>query len=136
MPEFELDETLATVAIAICDLPLCSVRLMRDGRWPWLMLVPRIANLSEWYELDTAQQEQASREIALVSRVLKDLSGCEKINVGALGNMVRQMHIHVIARSTGDANWPGPVWGFGEPRPRTDAELAEWRGRVRDALGA
>lgn len=122
MTAFALDPRLAGDSTPVCDLPLCSVRLMRDARFDWLLLVPRGSGLVEIIDLDDADQQRLMREIATASRVLKTQTDCDKLNVAALGNMVPQLHIHVIARRKGDAAWPGPVWGIGQPVARAAAE--------------
>ncbi len=86
---------------------------MNDARFPWLILVPRRNDLSELIDLDASDRATLMEEIAAVSAVLKSRPGVDKINIGALGNIVRQLHVHVVARSVGDAAWPGPVWGAG-----------------------
>ena len=113
MTAFQLDVRLDADTLPVAELALCSLRLMNDERWPWLILVPRIAGASEMHDLSHADQMQLARETALVAKVLKTATNAEKINSAAIGNIVRQLHVHVIARSHGDANWPGPVWGFG-----------------------
>lgn len=124
MSNFKADPRLDGDTIKIADLDMCELRLMDDARWPWLILVPRLKEAIEWHELFTDQRQDIDFEIANVAGVLKSITGCEKINIGSLGNMVRQLHIHVIARSEGDANWPGPVWGFGE-KQRYEADQAK-----------
>lgn len=111
MSEFNLHPQLAADCLHIKSMDTCELLLLNDSRWPWLILVPRIENAVEWHELFTDQRQDIDLEVANVASVLKGLTGCEKINIASLGNMVRQLHIHVIARSEGDANWPGPVWG-------------------------
>ncbi len=113
MINFSYDPRLAGDTLSVTALPLCDVRLMNDARWPWLILVPRIAGASEVHDLSDAGQMVLAQETALVARALKDFTACEKINSAAIGNIVHQLHVHVIARSQSDANWPGPVWGFG-----------------------
>ncbi len=113
MTAFQLDGRLNADTLPVAELGLCSLRLMNDERWPWLILVPRIAGASEVHELSHADQMQLAKETALLAKVLKTATNAEKINSAAIGNIVRQLHVHVIARSHGDANWPGPVWGFG-----------------------
>jgi diadenosine tetraphosphate (Ap4A) HIT family hydrolase len=120
---FILDERLAADTIEIGDLALSTLRLMDDSRFVWLVLVPRRANLSELIDLDAPARALLMEEIAAVSKILADAPGVDKINVGALGNIVRQLHVHVVARRIGDAAWPGPVWGAGAPR-RYDRERA------------
>jgi diadenosine tetraphosphate (Ap4A) HIT family hydrolase len=112
--EFELDPRLAADSHWVADGPMCQVRLMDDMRFPWLVLVPRIAGAVEWFDLDEADQRAVFDETSQAARLLREQSGCDKINIGALGNIVRQLHVHVVARRGGDAAWPGPVWGNGE----------------------
>jgi diadenosine tetraphosphate (Ap4A) HIT family hydrolase len=113
---FALDARLAADTFPVGDLALSRLLLMDDARFCWLILVPRQGNLSELVDLDAHGRAALMEEIAWVSEVLRDLPGVDKINVGALGNLVRQLHIHVVARRIGDAAWPGPVWGAGAPR--------------------
>jgi diadenosine tetraphosphate (Ap4A) HIT family hydrolase len=122
MTSFELDARLAGNTLTVGELPLCSVRLMNDKRWPWLVLVPRIFMASEIHDLSEDAQFQLARETALIASQLKKVSGCEKINSAAIGNVVSQLHVHLIGRSTGDPNWPAPVWGFGQNVPYNGAE--------------
>jgi len=117
MSEFILNERLEADTHEVCELENCSVRLLDDARWSWLVLVPRIAGAVEWHDLSKGQRIMIDDEVARTSKALKAMTACEKINIATIGNMVRQMHIHVIARNEGDANWPGPVWGFGEREP-------------------
>jgi len=114
---FELSPRLAGDSIFLTDWPLCQLRLMDDARFPWLILVPRRPGLEEWTELSSADQVALSAEIAQAGRGLARMFAPKKLNVGALGNIVRQMHVHVIARFETDAAWPGPVWGQGERVP-------------------
>jgi len=127
---FELDPRLQADTVPLGDLPLCHVRWMDDARYPWLVLVPRGGWWSELDQLDRAQRGQLMDEIALASQVLRGMEGVDKINVGALGNIVRQLHVHVLARRVGDPAWPGPVWGHGTP-VRLDADRTL---RQRDAM--
>lgn len=130
MTGFSLSPRLAADSVFVTDWPLCQVRLMDDQRFPWLILVPRRAGLEEWSELTRADAHQLSEEIARAGEGLVQHFKPTKINVGALGNIVRQMHVHVIARFEADAAWPGPVWGQGtrlsyetEARERLCGEL-------------
>jgi diadenosine tetraphosphate (Ap4A) HIT family hydrolase len=109
-----LDPRLATDSQPVISLALCDVRLMDDARYPWLLLVPRIAGLVEVTDLAEPEQQALWREVHAASLALRQVCPCEKINIGALGNIVRQLHVHVVARSVGDAAWPGPVWGHGK----------------------
>lgn len=117
MSNFQLDSRLAADTFWVGSYELCEVRLMDDRRWPWLILVPKIVNLAEIHDASANQQEKMALETASAAEALKKRTNCEKINSAAIGNIVRQLHIHVIARNEGDANWPGPVWGFGERQP-------------------
>ena len=130
MTGFELSPRLVADSIFLTDWPLCQLRLMDDARFPWLILVPRRPGLEEWTELSSADQVALSAEIAQAGRGLARLFAPKKLTVGALGNIVRQMHVHVIARFETDAAWPGPVWGQGtrvpyerEARDRLCADL-------------
>lgn len=116
---FELDPRLAHDTAFIADWPLCRVLLMDDARFPWLVLVPRRAALVELDDLDEADDARLVHEIRRAMKALRDVAGCDKLNVGALGNIVRQLHVHVVARRGGDAAWPGPVWGHGPARSYT-----------------
>ena len=113
----EIDERLAFDSLLIGQLEACQVRLMDDCRWPWLILLPMRPGLVELHDLSPREHIVVAREIAGVSKALKQTTGALKINIGALGNIVRQLHVHVVARKEGDPGWPGPVWGFGERRP-------------------
>jgi diadenosine tetraphosphate (Ap4A) HIT family hydrolase len=123
---FALDPRLAAETIVVADWALCRVLLRDDVRFPWLVLVPRRAGLVEMHELQHAERMVLIEEIARASRGLKHIAGAAKINVGALGNLVAQLHVHVVARTPDDAAWPGPVWGHGHPEP--------YDGPARDAL--
>jgi diadenosine tetraphosphate (Ap4A) HIT family hydrolase len=124
MTPFRLDERLERDSLEVGALGLCQLRLMNDRRWPWLVLVPMRANAVEIHELAGSDQVTLAQETALAASVLKELTGCEKINSAALGNIVRQLHVHVVARRSGDPNWPGPVWGFGVRDPYVEEESA------------
>lgn len=117
MERFKLDPRLEKDSRPMIVIGLCQLRLMNDSRWPWLLLVPQRPGVSEVFELTPLDQTMLTFEIGLVGKALKQASGCTKINVGALGNQVRQLHVHVIARSEGDPAWPGPVWGVGSSTP-------------------
>lgn len=115
MIPFDLNARLAGDSLHVADLPLCAVRLMKDANYPWLLLVPRKPDLIEIIDLDRADRAQLMEEIALASEALRAVADCEKLNVGALGNQVSQLHVHVIARNRDDAAWPNPVWGAAPP---------------------
>lgn len=128
---FELHDRLSGDTALVTDWPLCRILLMDDVTYPWLVLVPRRHGVTEIHELDANDRATLIEELAEASRRLHNHSHADKINVAALGNVVPQLHIHVIARFTTDAAWPKPVWGvvpgqrFGEDA--RDARLAELR---------
>lgn len=132
--DFSLDPRLAADSCAVTTLPLCELRLMNDARYPWLILVPRQAGLVEISDLAAAEQTRLWQEVNQAAAALRATAPCDKLNLGALGNMVRQLHVHVIARCIGDAAWPGPVWGYGAALAYTETELAERRDALRRAL--
>ncbi|MBY5809013.1 HIT domain-containing protein [Rhizobium leguminosarum] len=134
MNGFVLDPRLENDSISIMATGLCDLRLSKDARWPWLILVPRRADITEIFELTPLDQVLLAFETELVAKALKKITGATKINVGALGNIVRQLHVHVIARFEGDANWPGPVWGFGHAEPYEDGKRDEFTAKLREAL--
>lgn len=116
---FEPDPRLSADSLLVADGPLSQLRLMDDARFPWLVLVPRIAGASEWIDLDGAAQRLLLAEVNLAGQLLRASAApaLDKINIGALGNVVRQLHVHVVGRREGDAAWPGPVWGAGRREP-------------------
>ena len=122
---FRLDARLAADCVVLGDLALCRVLLFRDQRFPWLILVPRRTPAVEIIDLDPADQSRLWSEVAAASVVLKSMTGCHKLNVAALGNMVPQLHVHIVARFRSDAAWPQPVWGQGRAEPYArEVELA------------
>lgn len=114
MTGFSLTPRLEADSVFLTDWPLCQLRLMDDARFPWLILIPRRPGLEEWTELSPEDLALLAAEIGKAGRGLTQMFKPKKLNVGALGNIVRQMHVHVIARFESDAAWPGPVWGQGE----------------------
>jgi diadenosine tetraphosphate (Ap4A) HIT family hydrolase len=110
---FMLDPRLAAETCPVASLPLCDVLLMNDARYAWLILVPRQAGLVEIADLNDADQLALWQEVNRAAAALRLASPCEKLNIAALGVIVRQLHVHVLARNPGDAAWPGPVWGNG-----------------------
>ncbi|MEN1727629.1 MAG: HIT family protein [Pseudomonadota bacterium] len=115
MSEFTLDPRLKADSMPVLDLPLCSLRLMNDQRFPWLLLIPRRSGMEEILDLSREDQQQLWVEIRQVTRAMQALLAPDKLNVAALGNQVRQLHVHVIARYQDDDAWPAPVWGVGSP---------------------
>jgi diadenosine tetraphosphate (Ap4A) HIT family hydrolase len=131
---FTLHPTLARDTVVVTRLPLCRVLLMRDRRFPWLILVPELEAAREIHQLPAADRASLIEEIARVSEVMTRLFQPDKINVGALGNIVPQLHVHVVARFAADPAWPGPVWGSGPAEPYAEGALEELRARLESAL--
>lgn len=117
MNDFILNERLAGDTFPIADLPLSRVLLMNDARYPWIILVPRYASISEVFELPAAEQQQLWREATQLGEAMKTALGGEKVNIASLGNVVSQLHVHVVLRRHTDATWPAPVWGNGASEP-------------------
>ncbi len=131
---FTLDERLERDGIPIASIGLCQMRLMNDRRWPWLVLIPQREGISEIFDLTPLDQTMLTFETTMAATALKTVTGAQKINVGALGNIVRQLHVHIIARNDGDPNWPGPVWGFGKPEPWDEKEHRDFAARILENL--
>ncbi|TAM99360.1 MAG: HIT domain-containing protein [Rhizobiaceae bacterium] len=131
---FSLDPRLEMDSHPVLCLGLCELRLMDDRRWPWLILVPQRQGAQEIHDLTPLDQAMLAFETNMVAQALKEITACAKINTGALGNSVRQMHIHVVARSEGDPNWPGPVWGFGSRDPYQPEALYEFAQKVKERI--
>ena len=132
---FELHPTLAADTVRVADLGLSRLLLMNDRRFAWTILVPRIAGLRELHDLGTADADRLTAEIRAVSRLLLARERADKMNVAALGNMVPQLHAHVIARFATDPAWPGPVWGKVPPRPYAAGEAEKLIVSLRPLLG-
>ena len=113
--QFALHAQLARDTVAVGELALSRVLLANDANYPWLILVPRRPALVEIIDLAENEQVQLMTEIAIAARALKVVTGCDKLNIAALGNIVPQLHVHVIARRHDDAAWPKPVWGVAAP---------------------
>ncbi|MFD1329907.1 HIT domain-containing protein [Mycoplana ramosa] len=136
MNAFEADDRLARDSEMLTKIGLCELRLMNDARWPWLVLVPQRVDVCEIFELTPLDQTMLTFEINLVADALKRATGATKINVGALGNIVRQLHVHIIARNEGDPNWPGPVWGFGSAEAWDADNKAAFTAKLLEHLGS
>ncbi len=131
---FELDPKLANDTKEVVQLDLCYVGLMCDARFPWLILVPRKPSLVELSDLSREEQIQLMDETSLCTSAMVRLLDIDKINTAALGNVVRQLHVHVVGRRETDAAWPNPVWGVGTPEPYTEQNLQSMCERIRDVL--
>ena len=134
---WSLHPQLDADAITLGDLPLSRVLLAKDANYPWLLLVPRRAHAREIIDLEGADQARLMGEIATASRALRTVTTCDKLNVAAIGNVVPQLHVHIIARRHTDAAWPRPVWGVAPPvvydAARLDPFLAALRRAIRPA---
>lgn len=133
---FALDPQLARDSHPLAALPLSELRLMNDARFPWLLLVPRRLDVAEIIDLADIDRAALFDEMVIVSTALRTVTGAYKINVAALGNIVRQLHVHVIARFQNDAAWPRPVWGSGAPVSYEAPARDKLIGRIKDALPA
>ena len=130
---FIMHPRLEADSVVMGDFPLSRLLLMNDSRYPWLILVPRRAGVSEIYQLGEKDQQQLQRESAALGRVMMSVFGGDKLNVAALGNLVPQLHIHHIVRYRDDATWPGPVWGVGISAPYTAEQLMAIREKLIDS---
>ena len=134
MNAWHLHPQLADDSTPVIELALCEVRLMDDANHPWLILIPKVADAVEIIDLSPAQRAQLTTEIDTAARALKALFKPDKLNVAALGNLVPQLHVHVIARYQNDIAWPRPVWGAANARPYAPEELIERVSALRAAL--
>ena len=121
-----LHPRLAADTRALGETGLCWLRWMNDQRFAWLIIVPKRDGLREWHHLPTDEQRQLLTQVNALAGQLETVTGADKINIGALGNMVPQLHIHVIARFEGDPCWPGPVWGQGQPELWAEGKQPGW----------
>jgi diadenosine tetraphosphate (Ap4A) HIT family hydrolase len=133
MPDsaWSLHPQLKKDTIDIGDLPLSKVLVIRDANFPWLLLVPRRPEVVEIIDLDEVEQAQLMTEVSRAARALKEITKCDKLNIAALGNMVPQLHVHVIARRTSDVAWPRPVWGVAPAVPHDAAEVQHFISALR-----
>lgn len=133
---FKLHDVLARDGVEICQLDLCKVLLMKDANYPWLVLVPARPNLRDFHDVKSDEHATLMAEITKASTVLQDLYKAFKINVAALGNMVPQLHIHVIARYENDCAWPGPIWGVAPAKAYDPIQLETEIKRLQAAFQA
>lgn len=136
----ETDPAFLRTSEAVGDLALCHVRLQADARFPWLVLIPRVERAREIEDLSTVDRARLIEEIvragSAVRAIGRALGGpVEKLNVGQLGNVTPQLHVHIVGRRADDAAWPGPVWGVGTARAYTDQALRQATAAARAALG-
>jgi diadenosine tetraphosphate (Ap4A) HIT family hydrolase len=131
---YALHPQLADDTHPLTTLSLCELRLMDDANYPWLILVPRVADAREMIDLDAAQRRQLTDEIDFAARLLRTVFRPYKLNIAALGNMVEQLHVHVIGREQGDPAWPAPVWGRVAARPYSPEQLVARIAQLQAAL--
>ena len=120
---FTLHSRLAADTVPVVEWPLCRVLLMNDANYPWLVLVPEVPDAVDLHDLDVRQGAELMEEIRRASSALHEHTGAHKMNVAALGNVVPQLHVHVIARFQSDPAWPRPVWGVVPARPYPEKDL-------------
>lgn len=133
---FKLHAQLANDCITVGDFTLSRLLLMNDAQYPWCILVPRVADVSEVFQLEVADQQRLAAESVLLSRLLSEAFAADKMNVAALGNMVSQLHVHHVVRYHNDAAWPAPIWGRLPVKPCSESELKERLDRLGKALPA
>jgi diadenosine tetraphosphate (Ap4A) HIT family hydrolase len=134
VPSWSLHPQLDADTVPVGELALSRLLLATDANFPWLILVPRCEGVSEIIDLDAPRQAELTREIAVVCRALKAVVPCDKLNVAALGNMVPQLHVHIIARRRGDPAWPKPIWGVVPARDYDTAMRDRLIAALRSAL--
>ena len=122
---FQLDDRLAADTVSVMQTGVIDVRMMRDARYYWLVLVPQIEGAVEWFDLPDVSARGLFTTAQECAQRLQALTRADKMNIAALGNMVKQLHVHVIARHEADEAWPGPVWGVGEAVDFDEAELKD-----------
>ena len=132
---FSLDAQLAADTVPIMDYDLCRVLLMKDANYPWIILVPMVDGISELHQLAPDQWSLFMAELTRTSSRMEAAFKPDKVNVGALGNIVNQLHIHIVCRYTADPAWPGPVWGAAPAAPYPDEDLDEWVTGFKRILG-
>ena len=131
-----LDPRLARDTRPLLETEHAVVLLMNDSRWPWLILVPPDARVTELHHLEHAVRDGFMHGVAIASAALQAATGCTSTNVAMLGNIVAQLHCHVVARSPGDPNWPSPVWGYETAEPYAKGEEPSFLRPVVTALQA
>jgi diadenosine tetraphosphate (Ap4A) HIT family hydrolase len=131
---FALDSRLQKDTLVVGDFPLCRLLLMNDAHYPWFILVPRREAVSELFQLDAGDQRALWQETTLLAEVLKDTFAADKMNIATLGNVVSQLHMHVVVRRREDAAWPAPVWGRIPALPYEEEQVAAVKAKLRLVL--
>ncbi|MGE5566411.1 MAG: HIT domain-containing protein [Parcubacteria group bacterium] len=137
---FQLDPAFGATSVALGGLALCEARLQNDARWPWIVLIPRSPNAREIEDLHPFNRPRLMDEIVHAGRAVRAVGEAlglpvEKLNIGALGNVTPQLHVHVVGRRVGDPAWPGPVWGVGEAVPLSPEQTSAAVAAAKKALG-
>ena len=140
MAEFVLDPAFVATSASLGDLPLCHARLQLDARYPWVVLIPRLAGMRELEDLSAADRARLVEETVLAGGAVRAVAAglglaVDKLNVGALGNVTPQLHVHVLGRRVGDPAWPGPVWGHSPGKAYAADALARATAAAKAALG-
>lgn len=136
LASFQLHPQLQADTHAVLTTALCEVRLMNDARFPWMILIPQRSEMRDVIDLSPSDQHLLWEDVAIASKVLRAIHLPQKLNVASLGNVVAQLHVHVIARFENDAAWPKPVWGQGIPVPYEAGSLAAQLQALRDTWRA
>lgn len=131
---FELNKKLQEDCFFVGDLKISKLLLMNDSNYPWLILVPRQNGLIELTDLSFEDQVEVLREINLVAKILQEKFGADKLNIANLGNVVSQLHIHVIARFKNDAAFPKPVWGALPAKPYEENEAKKLINEIKNSI--
>ena len=132
---FKLDARLENDTIELGNIEFIKVLMSKDSNYPWLILVPEIADATELFDLDAQQQQLLMQTITKISKDMQVEFSADKINVGALGNVVKQLHIHIVARFETDIAWPGPIWGQHPAKPYTQDQLENQINKMKEMLG-
>jgi len=127
---FTLHPQLAKDCFELANLPLCKLLLCNDSAYPWFILVPKVNDITDIYQLDWQQQQQLLNESSLLSELVMQAFAGDKMNVAALGNVVEQLHVHHVVRYKNDVSWPKPIWGQQPLTPYTEMELAAVKDKV------
>jgi diadenosine tetraphosphate (Ap4A) HIT family hydrolase len=132
---WQLHPQLEGDTVAVGNMALSRVLVMNDSTYPWLILVPRRTGIIEIIDLEEAERTQLMSEISLAAQALKDITRCDKLNIAAIGNVVPQLHVHIVARRRDDPAWPKPVWGAAPPRPYESGQIVNFAQAIRQAVG-
>jgi len=128
--KFTLHPQLVNDCFELAELPLCKLLLCNDSAYPWFILVPKVNDITDIYQLDWQQQQQLLNESSLLSELVMQVFVGDKMNVAALGNVVEQLHVHHVVRFKNDVSWPKPIWGQQPLTPYTEMELAALKEKV------